>query len=186
MYSSTTPHTLLSLLFLYYNSVFTWWGYKSIGAQLWLFLFLESCCLCLASLSQCPQTHTVVVSPSLIETDRGEDYTVSNEKTPSKIHIRIWRKSNVGSRLWKDWFWLCPIFIQCTWCRAHRGEKNWDAIGTVWQREKNTMQLCFINCQLHQNPFLLKVYLYLHISFSQYPEKVYEYFTIWRNSLEVN
>lgn len=136
MYSSTTPHILLSLLFLYYNSVLTWWGYKSLGAQLWLFLFLASCCLCLASLSQCPQTHTVVVSPSLIEKDRGEDYTVSNEKTPSKIHIRIWRKSNVGSRLWKDWFWLCPIFIQCTWCRAHRGEKNWDAIGTVWQREK--------------------------------------------------
>lgn len=52
--------------------------------------------------------------------------------------------------------------------------------------KKNMMQLCFINCQLHQNPFLLKVYLYLHISSSQYPEKVYEYFTIWRNSLEVN
>lgn len=36
----------------------------------------------------------------------------------------------------------------------------------------------------HQNPFLLKVYLYLY--FLQYPEKVYDYFTIWRNSFEVN
>lgn len=52
-------------------------------------------------------------------------YTKSNEYTLSKIHICIWRKSNVISPLWKDWFWLCPTFIQRTaWHRVDRGRKQ--------------------------------------------------------------
>lgn len=96
-----------------------------------------SCCLCLASLPQCPQAQMVMVPPSLIKKDRGEDYTVSNEKAPNRIHICIWRKSNVASPLWGDWFWLCPTFIQCTMQGTQKRKK----LRSQW--EKNMMQLCF-------------------------------------------
>lgn len=36
---------------------------------------------------------------------------------------------------------------------------------------------CFTNSQFYYDLFLLKVFLYQHISFLQYPEKVYDYFT---------
>lgn len=130
-----------------------------------------SCCLCLASLPQCPQAQMVMVPPSLIKKDRGEDCTVSNEKAPNRIHIRIWRKSNVASPLWGDWFWLCPTFIQCTMQGTQKRKKTEIPMGKKYDATV-----------FHQNPFLLKVYLY----FLQHPEKVYDYFTICRNSFEVN
>lgn len=57
----------------------------------------------------------VMVSPSLIEKDREEDYIVSNEKAPSKIHIWISTYAFGEKVMWSLLFEeIDSEFAQCT------------------------------------------------------------------------